>query len=882
MDDFGPLFGLRDQAQELKVKRDSIVNGGRFVVRFTQVYREIPVFAGEVIVHLDANRNVQVATGELLPDISVDTQPTVSSGQAADTARAVTGRAHGVQVGALTTIEPELRIYNRSLVGDPGPRLTRLVWQVVVRAGALEPIRQLVLVDAQSGGVLLSFNQVPDAKNRVTYTSGGTSARPGTLVCTEANPTPCDADQDAQEAHRYAGDTYDFYATRHGRDGINGAGGTLISSVHWFSAGVCPNAFWDGTQMTYCDGAAKDDIVGHELTHGVTEFESGLLYFRQAGAINESFSDVWGEFVDQVNGSGTDTVGVKWQIGEDAAAFGGAIRNMANPPDFNDPDKMTSGFFQTSNADNGGVHGNSGLNNKAAFLLTDGGTFNGRTVSGLGMDKTAKIYYEAQTSLLTPGSDYADLYNALQQACFNITGQAGISVDDCQEVQDAVNAVEMNLSPLTGAPPMAPMCPTGQSPVDVFFDNLENTASGNWISSTLLGPNRWSYPQSAANTNTTSGIRNIHGNDGSTLSDSVMARSASVVLPANAFLRFNHAYSFDTEIAASVLRYWDGGILQYSTNNGLTWTNASLLFTHGGYSGTLRTTAQGNNNPLQGQQAWVGNSDYGSTRLDLSSLAGQSFRFRFRLGTDSVFGDFGWFIDDVRIYTCSAGPAAGYTVSPTNGLTTSEAGGTAVFTVRLNTVPTGNVTIGLSSSDSSEGSVGPTSLLFTPLNALQDQTVTVRGVDDAVVDGNVAYSIVTAPATSTDADYSGLDAPNISVSNTDNEVCPTHARTITPNGTGGYIVTLTASGANMTEVLFQGAASGQVPGPNAIVDIQGGPSNQAISSNFTYTLPGSGASSLVFTLRRQAAGQAVTLPLEITVPGCAVHRTFVGAGPGAP
>ena len=102
---------------------------------------------------------------------------------------------------------------------------------------------------AHSGAVALSFNQVPDAKNRQTYTFNAGSSLPGNLVCDEANPTCSGGDSDAQEAHRYAGDTYDFYATRHGRDSINGAGMTLISTVNYTASGVCPNAFWDGTQM---------------------------------------------------------------------------------------------------------------------------------------------------------------------------------------------------------------------------------------------------------------------------------------------------------------------------------------------------------------------------------------------------------------------------------------------------------------------------------------------------------------------------------------------------------------------------------------------------------------------------------------------------------
>ena len=94
--------------------------------------------------------------------------------------------------------------------------------------------------------------------------------------------------------------------------------------------------------MVYGDGfAAADDVVGHELTHGVTDFSSQLFYFYQSGAMNESFSDIWGEFVDLTNGAGNDSPGVRWLMGEDIPV-GGAIRDMQNPPAFGDPDRILS------------------------------------------------------------------------------------------------------------------------------------------------------------------------------------------------------------------------------------------------------------------------------------------------------------------------------------------------------------------------------------------------------------------------------------------------------------------------------------------------------------------------------------------------------------
>jgi hypothetical protein len=121
--------------------------------------------------------------------------------------------------------------------------------------------------------------------------------------------------------------------------------------------------------------------------------------------------------------------------------------------------------------------------------------------------------------------------------------------------------------------------------------------------------------------------------------------------------------------------------------------------------------------------------------------------------------------------------AQGITVNPTSGLTTTEAGGTATFTVVLNSQPTADVSIGMTSDNTAEGNVDKPSLTFTPANWNTPQTVTVTGVDESVVDGNVAYNIVTAAATSTDTNYSGVNAKDVAVTNTDND---TQGITVTP------------------------------------------------------------------------------------------------------
>ena len=125
--------------------------------------------------------------------------------------------------------------------------------------------------------------------------------------------------------------------------------------------------------------------------------------------------------------------------------------------------------------------------------------------------------------------------------------------------------------------------------------------------------------------------------------------------------------------------------------------------------------------------------------------------------------------DTSEFAQCITAAAPGISVTPTSGLTTTEAGGTAQFSVVLTSASSANVTIGISSSDTTEGTVSTTSLTFTTANWMTPQTVTVTGVDDYIVDGDVAYTVVTAAAVSADGNYSGLNASDVSVTNTDND-----------------------------------------------------------------------------------------------------------------
>ena len=650
----GKAFGLAEPAQELRVESSHGGSAGRSSVRFQQLRDGIPVMGGELVVNLDRGGNVLSAGGETAPAAATRT-PSVTAAAARQEAIAAVAKERRISAVRLRSTSPSLWIYDARLLGGPGPQRPTLVWRLEIKGQSGLPVDDLVLVDAARGHVALRIEQIEQFKDRRVCDAGNTSGAGGAYPCSAPVATETDLpgagdDADVLAAFDFAGDTYDFYFDRFGRDSLDGNGLPLRSTIDYCDpSSACPfaNAFWDGQQMAYGDGfAAADDVVGHELTHGVTDFSAHLFYYYQSGAINESLSDVFGEFVDLTNGEGTDTAGVRWQIGEDLPASFGVLRDMEDPSaaPFNDPDSMTSPLYFGGEADSGGVHTNSGVNNKAAFLITDGGG----SVTGLGITKAARIYYEVQTAFLTSGSDYADLASALPQACTDLIGTEGITAADCTEVGDAVAAVQMSADPPNAPAPHAPAaaCPSGQVRTDQFRDDLESSAG--WVTDDA---NRWGIDDTFAH----SGEFSLFGADSGTASNTYANMVTNIAVPADAvsaYLRFDHSYGFEDSSGGVT---FDGGVLEVSTNGGATYSDIGALLTDVGYDGTITSAS----NPLNGRPAFVGESNgYRASRATLTSLKGQSVRFRFRIGTDASVGGAGWSIDDVHIYSCAAPPDA--------------------------------------------------------------------------------------------------------------------------------------------------------------------------------------------------------------------------------
>lgn len=447
-------FGARSAHHAFSMHR--IQHGKELdVVRLKQTYAGIPVFGAQALFQIAKSGAIRCALADILRETAaldsgkVSLAPHITAEAAATIAlRESEKNYRGV---LLLHAAPELVIYAPEVLGISGG--PALAWALVITGEVGAGHRERFFIDAHTGTLLLRFNLIPSARNRRIHDANNTSESPGMLV--RAEGAPVSGLVDADRAYDFLGDTYDFYMAQHGRDSVDNAGMDLSATVRYCNSGSsCPSAmaYWDAGRMYFGQDAVADDVVAHELTHGVTEVESGLIYFNQSGAINESLSDVWGEFVDLTNGRGSDAPAVRWILGEDFGS-GVGIRNMSHPPAFGDPDRTCSPNWYSGFADNGGVHVNSGVNNKLCFLLTDGGDFNGQSIFGMGIPTVAALYYEAQTNFLTPASDYVDLYLALSQAAINL----GLNQAQRDNLEAACLAVEIHPGNTCRPSPLPPL-----------------------------------------------------------------------------------------------------------------------------------------------------------------------------------------------------------------------------------------------------------------------------------------------------------------------------------------------------------------------------------------------------------------------------------------
>ncbi|MEH7374011.1 MULTISPECIES: M4 family metallopeptidase [Bacillaceae] len=417
---------------------------------FIQSIQGIPVDGAKFKVHTDKNGIVTAVNGDVFPEASSYFKGALKAQLSKDTALDKSWKSIKVtKEETITNAEAgptgkkiEDTVEKAELVVYKNGNEFNLAYKTNLQFIQPYPANWVVYVDAVNGNILNSYNAVADGtgvgvlgdtKTLNTYYSSGTyylydttkpmtgvietltavnrSRLPGNYSVDPDNNFNATSQRADVDAHYYAGVVYDYYKNTFNRNSFDNKGATLRSTVHY--GRNYNNAFWNGAQMVYGDGDGTTfrslsgalDVVAHELTHAVTERTAGLEYQYQSGALNESISDTFGVFLDKGD----------YLMGEDVYTpnkAGDALRSLSNPGLYGQPENM-SGYVNTT-SDNGGVHTNSGIPNKAAYL----------TISSLGTAVAEKIYYRALTVYLAPQSDFSDARAALLAAASDLYGSS--------------------------------------------------------------------------------------------------------------------------------------------------------------------------------------------------------------------------------------------------------------------------------------------------------------------------------------------------------------------------------------------------------------------------------------------------------------------------
>jgi bacillolysin/thermolysin len=639
------LFGIRSSLDTFALRRvEPDPRLGWSHVRLDQHYQGVPVFGRQLVVHVDKQGQIMGVNGQFEPGLDVSTEPVLSRLRAHEVALRDLRERQLEPLEALR-VQPDVHEQKTRLVVYVDRRgKATLTWQVTILTTS--PLGQwYFFVDARRPRVVHATDSLTNARRRITFTAQNTTRIPGRKLADEGEVP---RDRIARAAHDNSGVVYDYFFQNFQRDSIDGQGLPIVSTVNFGSDPQdAENAAWIGEakQMIYGDGGRiflplplELDVVAHELTHGVTNSTSDLIYEGQSGALNESYSDVFGVLIDTAN----------WTLGEDVVKSPPfpvpVLRDMEDPTlgGLYDPNNPLAGIGQPSHvnefanlpisrrADNGGVHINSGIPNRAMFLVAQ----------ALGRERTAQIYYRTLTQLLTPDSDFLDAARATQRAAQDLYGQA-----EAQAVAQAFSGVGLDIGAGTAPPaqgedpgPVVPGEPGGAgTPVPIpagCTDVIVNggfEGQGGWVEVTS---GEFAIISDELPNN---GRRSawLGGQD----QEPLQYIYQEVRIPPNAGrveLRFFRLIHQET---SGVL----GGLLSGDAN-----------------FGTIIADTRGNPlNVLENLPSTVGDDTWKEASYDLSQFAGQTVRLIF--AAENPRGNVSsLFVDDVRIAACTgqAAPSA--------------------------------------------------------------------------------------------------------------------------------------------------------------------------------------------------------------------------------
>ena len=475
-----------DQMVQRAAETDQI---GMVHQKFNQLYQGIPVEHATYTVHSKGG-TVESISGDFEKISNLNITPALNEKTALSRALASVGarvyKWQSTEADAASYKPTGQLVIVRDARVENGPQV--LAWKFNVYAA--QPVsRAYIYVNAQTGDVVLTDKIIKHATTPATATfataysgtrslanettSGGYhlreytrgngietyNARKGNSYTAATDFVDADNswteynnanfDNVAGDAHFGAQTTYDYWKSVFNRNSYNNAGATIKSYVHFDDTpgdGVgFENAYWDGTEMTYGDGASTFrpltalDVCGHEIGHAVCEKTANLTYSNESGAMNEGLSDIWGASIEAyaVASLGFTSGGVKakstWLIGEEIDKQQAALRSMSDPKSLGQPAYYKGQYWYTGTADQGGVHTNSGVLNHWYYILTVGksGTNEGGgvyAVTGVGLDAAAKITYRMESVYMTASSTYAQARTYSIQAATDLYGAGSAQV----------------------------------------------------------------------------------------------------------------------------------------------------------------------------------------------------------------------------------------------------------------------------------------------------------------------------------------------------------------------------------------------------------------------------------------------------------------------
>ena len=826
----GAAFGIDRPAAELSAATAVVDRLGHTRLAFQQVHGAVPVFGGRLALHFDAQGGLLMAGSTVVPGVRLEgTTPAVSEAEAIRRGRNVVAKQHGLDPDRLAVSSVELVVFNDGAIwGRAGE--DHLAW--VLELGDGLGVREQLFVDALDGRVLEQISH-HEGIYRSIYEYSGSNR-----VWNEGDHLPYqgsgpDRDVEINNLIDVAGHTHRTFDNLSAGAYLSWTGTDGPMRSYYDRTGMdCPNAYFNGSSTSFCVGTATDDVIAHEWAHGYTQETHGLIYAWQPGALNEAYSDIFGEVVDLLYDSGSDTpstvrepeacsaatgadlpelivesppelagqlavmsatfnpappwsvtatvaaaddgtglgndgcdplvgfpagsialvtmssclpdrfvtpvqnaeaagaVGVivvnplndnlismtgpsgqtgipavflgrsdgdairdaapggvtatirsnadgslRWLVAEDSGAFGGAIRDMWNPECLGDPGRVTSPRYHCAESDNGGVHVNSGVPNRAFALLVDGGTANGVAVTAIGLTRAAHIYWRAMSVYQLPLSDFRDHVEALDASCNDLVGAplpdlltggaSGVVIapQHCAEIGNAMLATEMATWPsqcefetiLDPDPPMRP------EPIEVLVESFDSDP-GTWTVTNVgvyseYQARDWTWTQNLPEGGDGGAFFAVSdpnlGNcrPGSNDQSGVMyLDSPAVELPvaARPVLVFDHYVATEAS--------FDGGNLRVSVNGGPFELVPAEAFLFNPYNGELSSSTS-NHNPMAGESAFHGTNattyrgSWGQSQVDLGAFArgGDTIVVRFAFGTDGCHGMDGWYVDNVRL-----------------------------------------------------------------------------------------------------------------------------------------------------------------------------------------------------------------------------------------